>query len=69
MSANGRQPWDTLIERGLLITADQDIDTVLMDGEVMVEGGRITRFDEDDLYCEVSLDRLGSALERANRSR
>jgi 5-methylthioadenosine/S-adenosylhomocysteine deaminase len=51
-----RPEWLPMINvvNNLVYSADgRSVDTVLVDGQIVVEGGRMTRFDEDELYEEV----------------
>ena len=65
-----RDPINALVEYG----SGADVETVIVDGEVVVENGRSTRIDDDELFAQAKAgakrawDQLvGARLERPNR--
>ena len=43
-------PRHNVVRHQLLLAKSRTVDTVLVDGEVLVKGGRLTRTDEDAIY-------------------
>lgn len=60
-----RPEWLPMVNvtNNLVYSADgRSVDTVLVNGRVVVEGGRITSFDEDELYAEIRSIDWGALL-------
>ena len=47
-------PLNDVVTQLVFCENGSSVDTVLVDGEVVVEGGRLTKMDEDDVMAEVN---------------
>ena len=59
------QPAMDLVREMVLVSRSKSVDTVVVDGEIVVRGGRLTRLDEDVAYerARASARRLAAALD------